>query len=437
MESSLRMITLKKILSQICPGDWFMSMDLKGAYFHIQIASHPRQFLRFTFEGVAYQYKVLPFGLSLATCTFTWRMDAAHSPLRQMGIRILNYLDDCLILTHSQVVLTSHKTLLLSHLGCLGLRVNFAKSILLPSQRVSFLGTVINSVQMTTTVSAERATTIQRHTASFEEGTARPLKAFWASHATYPVLAEAEGSIRDLASRTPPRNGDSGLCVTPGPLERPLLAKAICDLRYGAQKEGWHDRRFQQGLGSAVRRQTDLRSLIREGVGPAHQLSLNSSSVPGLSILPAGNTGTPCASMLRQQIRGVIHKSPGRPRFEVILHGCERPSCVGSEQSALTEGDACAGQNEPRSRHVVKEQCLFRGMDAPPVSGSENLGSLWQNSSRPLCLRRQLSLPNLFDKEHGCPGPRVAQSSALCFSLQSLYYRRYSGESGNNGTISF
>ncbi len=72
-------------------------------------------------------------------------------------------------------------------------------------------------------------------------------------------------------------------------------------------------------------------------------------------------------------------------------------------------------------------------MDAPPVCGSENLGSLWQSSSRPLRLRRHLrrppkkhlrntsdtseenSLPNLFHKEHGCPGPRVAQSSALCF----------------------
>ncbi len=50
------------------------------------------------------------------------------------------------------------------------------------------------------------------------------------------------------------------------------------------------------------------------------------------------------------------------------------------------------------------------------LSGSENLGSLWQSSSRPLRLRRQLSLPNLFHKEHGCPGPRVAQSSAVCFS---------------------
>ncbi len=53
-------------------------------------------------------------------------------------------------------------------------------------------------------------------------------------------------------------------------------------------------------------------------------------------------------------------------------------------------------------------------MDAPPPRGSENLGSLWQSSSKPLRLQWHLSLPNLFHKELGCPGPRVAQSSALC-----------------------
>ncbi len=204
-----------------------------------------------------------------------------------MGIRILNYLDDWLILAQSEAVLTLHKTLLLSHLGCLGLRVNFAKSILSPSQRVSFLGTVIDSVQMKATVSAERATTIQCHMASFKEGTAirsklfRKCWALWqcgpygsgfvgtsvgsASHVTHPVLAEPEGSIRGLVSWTPPRNGDSGLCIRPGPLEGPLLAKARRDPKHGAQKEGCHDR--QQGLGSAVRGQTDLRSLVRRGVG--------------------------------------------------------------------------------------------------------------------------------------------------------------------------
>ncbi len=118
---------------------------------------------------VAYQYKVLPFGLSLAAHTFTRCMDTAFSPLRQMRIPILNYLDDWLILAQSEAVSTSHKTLLISHLGCLGIRVNFAKSILSPSQRVSFLGTVIDSVQMTATVSAERAMMIQSHAASFKE----------------------------------------------------------------------------------------------------------------------------------------------------------------------------------------------------------------------------------------------------------------------------
>ncbi len=56
-------------------------------------------------------------------------------------------------------------------------------------------------------------------------------------------LAEAGGSIRGLVSRTPSRNGDSGLCINPGPLEGPPLTKARCDLSTEAQKEGCHERR--------------------------------------------------------------------------------------------------------------------------------------------------------------------------------------------------
>ncbi len=85
-----------------------MSLNLKDAYFHVQVAPHHRRFLRFAFEWMACQYKVLPFGLSLAPRTFTRCMDAALSPLQQMGIRILNYLNDWLILAQLQVVLTSH-----------------------------------------------------------------------------------------------------------------------------------------------------------------------------------------------------------------------------------------------------------------------------------------------------------------------------------------
>ncbi len=95
-----------------------------------------------------------------------------------MGIRILNYLDDWLILAQSEVELLSQRTLLLSHLECLGLRVNFAKSALSPSQRVSFLGTVLDSAHMRAVIAPERALAIQKLTATFKSDTARPLKAF-------------------------------------------------------------------------------------------------------------------------------------------------------------------------------------------------------------------------------------------------------------------
>ncbi|KAI2647469.1 Granule associated Rac and RHOG effector protein 1 [Labeo rohita] len=56
----------------------------------------------------------------------------ALSPLRQKGIRILNYLNTWLILAQSEDELLSHRSFLLSHLDCLGLRVNFAKSVAVP-----------------------------------------------------------------------------------------------------------------------------------------------------------------------------------------------------------------------------------------------------------------------------------------------------------------
>ncbi len=337
MKRSFRMITLKQILPQICPGDWFMSLDLKDVYFHIQVAPHRRLFLRFAFEGVAYQYKVLLFGLSLAPCPFTRWMDAALSPLRQMEIRILNYLDNGLILAQSQAVFTSHKTLLLSHLDCQGLRVNFAKTILSPSQHVP------------------------EHS----------YRLIWQSAYDSNCLSVTVTwtCVSALAHWRDPFRLKRGVILDTAHKRKVVTTEA--------SNKGW--------------------GALCEGKPTFGRWSEEES------ILPAGHSGTPCANMLRQQVRGVIHKSPGRPRLEVTLHAGEQPSFVGSEQSALTGGDACAGQNKPRSRHVVKEQCLFKGMDAPPARGSENLGNLWQGSSRPLRLQRQLSLPNLFYKEHEWP----------------------------------
>ncbi len=427
MRRPFRMITLKQILSQICTEDWFCSLDLKDAYFHIQIAPHHRRFLRFAFEGVAYQYTVLPFGLSLAPRTFTKCMDAALSPLRQMGIRILNY---WLILAQSEVELLSHRTLILSHLERLGLRVNFAKSALSPSQRISFLGTVLDSAHMRAVIAPERALAIQKLAATFKRHrsptqsvseNAGPygrsiasVTAGPAPHAPPSTLVETTGSTQRMASRTLAYQGESGLCNSPDPLEEPTVDREGRGHGVGPHQESCHDRRLQHRLGGAVRRQTDLRPLVEDGERLPHQLLGNASSLSSLPVFPAGPNRTPCADSLRQHVRGVLYKSPGRCLLEAPLYSGRAPSGMGSAQPALAEGSTPAGQTEPRSRYVISEQCPLRGVDAPSAGGSEDLEDLWQGRSRPFCLQRQLSLPNLLFEGQGCVGPRLAQPPPLC-----------------------
>ncbi len=78
-----RMLTQRRIFQCIRPFDWFAAIDLKDAYFHVSILPRHRPFLRFAFEGRAYQYKVLPFGLSLSPRVFTKVVEAALVPLRE------------------------------------------------------------------------------------------------------------------------------------------------------------------------------------------------------------------------------------------------------------------------------------------------------------------------------------------------------------------
>ncbi|KAI2668058.1 ORF V: Enzymatic polyprotein [Labeo rohita] len=171
-----KMLTLKHILTYVRFQDWFVAIDLKDAYFHVSILPRHRPFLRFAFEGRAYQYKVLPFGLSLSPRVFTKVAEAALSPLREMGIRILNYLDDWLILAHSLDTVCVHRDMVLNHLARLGLRVNWEKSKLSPAQRISFLGVELDSVGMSARLSPERAQSVLRCVATLRCGSAVPLK---------------------------------------------------------------------------------------------------------------------------------------------------------------------------------------------------------------------------------------------------------------------
>ncbi len=150
----------------------------EGPEVHVSILPRHRPFLRFAFEGRTYQYKALPFGLSLSPRVFTKVVEAALVPLREAGIRILNYLDDWLILAQSRALLCEHRYMVLSHLSRLGLQVNRENSKLSPTQRISFLGMELDSVNLTARLSIERAQSMLNCLESFQRNRAVPLKHF-------------------------------------------------------------------------------------------------------------------------------------------------------------------------------------------------------------------------------------------------------------------
>ncbi len=124
LKLKFKMLTLRQIVSQIRSKDWFVTIDLKDAYFHISILPYHRKFLRFAFGGKAYQYRVLPFGLALSPRTFTKCVDAFLVLLRLQGIRIMNYIDDWLILAQSHQLAVRHRDFFQRLLGLMAAASN-------------------------------------------------------------------------------------------------------------------------------------------------------------------------------------------------------------------------------------------------------------------------------------------------------------------------
>ena len=54
------MLRVVDVLQAIAQGEWFVSMDLKDAYFQVPITKHHRRFLCSAFLGKVYQFRVLP-----------------------------------------------------------------------------------------------------------------------------------------------------------------------------------------------------------------------------------------------------------------------------------------------------------------------------------------------------------------------------------------
>ena len=165
-----KMLTNVTLLNMIRKNDWFTSLDLKDAYFHVGVYHAHRKFLRFGFKGKIYEYQVIPFGLSLSPRTFIKCCQAAISPLRQKGVRLAMFIDDWLICSGSKAESQRHTTLVLNHVKSLGFTVNDAKSILVPTRSIEYIGLSLNSLSSIARLSPDRVESTLACAKSFRVG---------------------------------------------------------------------------------------------------------------------------------------------------------------------------------------------------------------------------------------------------------------------------
>ena len=191
--------SLKEILK---PGDWLAKVDLKDAFFTIPIHVAHRKYLWFTLQGKVYEFNCLPFGLSSAPWVFTKTLKPVIALLRELGVRLIAYIDDILILAESREELERHVVALIYLLECMGYIINSKKSITNPAQTLEFLGLIVDTLSMELRLPLDKLKKIRaesRKLAREQTTSARSLaRLLGKMNATTPVIPPAPLFCRHL-----------------------------------------------------------------------------------------------------------------------------------------------------------------------------------------------------------------------------------------------
>ena len=147
-----KMKSIKNVLCMIEPGVWMASVDLKDVFFTVPIHSEYQKFFKFIHERIPYEYSSMPNRYSDAMRVFTKFLNPAFSYFREIGYLSVVYIDDPCLQgeTFEECLQNIMETVKL--LQSLGFTINPEKFLLKPTQKLTFLGFVLNSKTMTLTL---------------------------------------------------------------------------------------------------------------------------------------------------------------------------------------------------------------------------------------------------------------------------------------------
>ncbi len=208
-----RMLTQKEETHfRVRPSPRLVCSDrLKDAYFHVSILPRHRPFLRIRVRGsgISVQGPALR-AVPVASCLHQSRGGGPCSPERTRGAHPQLPRRLAHTCTVSRAVART-QGLVLRHLSQLGLRVNWEKSKLVPTQRISFLGMELDSVNQTARLNPGTCSVGAELPQDFIRQDGGPTE----------TLSEAPGaygcSCGDSAARSAPYETASALAPWPNP----------------------------------------------------------------------------------------------------------------------------------------------------------------------------------------------------------------------------
>jgi hypothetical protein len=137
------------------PGCWYGKLDLSNCFLSFPLHPSVRRYFCFRFDGRLYQFTHMPFGLNTAPRVCTQLLSVVNFALTRAGILDIRYLDDFFLIGRSHSDVQRDLTLAHSIISQFGLVVNPEKTEG-PSQRLSFLGVLLDSVDQTLSCTPQR-----------------------------------------------------------------------------------------------------------------------------------------------------------------------------------------------------------------------------------------------------------------------------------------
>ncbi len=457
-----KMLTPKRIFGCVRPQDWFAAIDLKDAFFHVSILPRHRPFLRFAFEGRAYQYKVLPFGLSLSPRVYESSGGSPCSPERTG--RAHSQLPRRLAYTSSvagPVMRTQgHGAFAPQPVGPSG---QLGKEQTLPGAEDLFSRYGVRLGQSdsaphtgTCSVGVELLEYIQEQDGGTTETVSEAPGAYGgcggghaagaAPYETASTLAPWPSPEVGVAERHAEGPSHSSLPPNLHPVVRPFIPLGRSAPGTGLQARCGLHRRLRQGLRGHVQRACSVRGLDGSPTALAHQLPRVAGSTPGLGPSQKTLTRRACTCPYGQHGYHCVHQPTRWSTLPSHVTTRPPPPPLESEASEVASRHSYPGLAQPDSRRAVTS-CAPRRMETPSPDGPADLATFWTHTGRPVRVPRDVALPvvllpDRWNTRHGRTGTQLAAGpSQICISpsepsrTDSVQGQRGRGADPARGTI--